>query len=104
MQQPFCIETGAKTSAVVLSHPFGQAHAPTAGTLGQPLRHLGVQFQQRRVNMLPRGRLQRSRVGLCQLGLDDIEIDLTHHALTPLFQASPSVRWSRRDCQSVALA
>jgi len=88
-----------RKSTVVLSHPLGQAHAPTAGAFREPLRHLSVQLQQRRVDMLPRGGLERPRVGLGQLRLDDIEINVTHHALTRLFQASPSVSKSRRVCQ-----
>jgi hypothetical protein len=51
------------------------------------------------VNMLTRGRLQRSRVGLGQLRLDDIEINVTHHALTRPFQASPRVSKSQRVCK-----
>ncbi|WP_139203661.1 hypothetical protein [Halorientalis persicus] len=68
-------------------------------SLSNSLWDFNIEFQQRRVNMLPRRGLQRSRVGLRQLGLDHIEIHVAHQPLTPLAIASPQVRYNRHDCQ-----
>jgi len=66
----------------VFPNPLGQPDPATLQALGEPFRHVRADLCERGVDVLPGGRVQRPRVGLGQLCLDDVADHCAHYAGT----------------------